>query len=276
MTLLDVINRTADFFQKKGLESPRLQIELLLAHVLKLPRMQLYLQFERELQESEAEQLRPLVKRRADREPLQYIIGQVTFDGLKLECAPGVLIPRPETELLVDLIKKDLQGKPAATLADVGTGSGAIALSLAKALPDWKVLAIEPQPEAAALFQKNLLASGLANVSYVNTSLLEGLEETVQVVVANLPYLTSEEVKNLQPELKFEPALALDGGPDGLELIRPLIAQLPDCVKQVYLELGISQSEEVICLLLLAGFPHATSHQDLLGHHRFVIASRSL
>jgi len=275
VTLLDIINRTADFFQKKGLESPRLQIELLLAHVLKLPRMQLYLQFERELQESEAEQLRPLVKRRADREPMQYILGQVSFDGLKLHCAPGVLIPRPETELLVDLIKKDLQGKPPATLADVGTGTGAIALSLAKALPDWKVLAIEPMAEAAVLFQKNLLNSGLTNVTYVNTSLLEGINETVEVVVANLPYLTSGEMQNLQPELKFEPTTALDGGPDGLDLIRPLIDQLPENVGQVYLELGIAQAAEVKQLLGAKGFKTISSHKDLLDHERFVIATRS-
>jgi release factor glutamine methyltransferase len=275
VTLLEIINRTADFFQKKGLESPRLQIELLLSHVLNLPRMQLYLQFERVLTESETETLRSLVKRRAEREPLQYILGQVQFCGHKLECAPGVLIPRPETELFVEIIKQDLKNQPPATLADIGTGTGAIAISLAHALPDWKVLGIEYQPDAAHFFQKNLTHSGLTNLHYLASDLLEAVEEPVHVVVANLPYLTTEEMQNLQPELHHEPTTALHGGTDGLDYIRLLIQQLRPEVRHVFLELGLAQSTEVTSLLLAHGYANTRTEKDLLGRDRFVLASRA-
>jgi release factor glutamine methyltransferase len=275
VTLLEVINRTTEFFQKRGLESPRLQIELLLAHVLQLPRMQLYLQFERELLEGEAERLRPLVKRRADREPLQYILGQVHFDGLKLKCAPGVLIPRPETELLVDLIKKDLSPLSPATLADIGTGSGAIALSLAKALPVWKILAVEPSEEALTIFQLNLHDhADSKKIVSIHGSLMESIQEPVQVVVANLPYLTTEEMKKLEPELAFEPSCALHGGSDGLELIRLLITGLPDTVQRIYLEIGIAQASAVRLLLQEKSFTTIVTHQDLAGFDRFVFGTR--
>lgn len=275
MTLLELINRTSDYFQKRGLESPKLQIELLLAHVLKISRMQLYLQFERVLLDSETEALRPLVKRRGDREPLQYIIGHVSFDALSLECSPAALIPRPETELLIDLIKKDLQGKPVATLADVGTGTGAIALSLAKYFPEWRVLAIDVSPPALELFQRNLLKhSGINNVTALTSNLLTSVSEPIHVVVANLPYLTTEEMQNLQAEVRFEPVTALDGGFDGLDLIRQLVQQLPSSVERIYLELGLAQAATVRQLLQDAGFNQITIHHDFLERERFVFASK--
>ncbi|NJK92911.1 MAG: peptide chain release factor N(5)-glutamine methyltransferase [Blastochloris sp.] len=263
------------FFQKKGLDSPRLQIELLLAHVLQLPRMQLYLQFERVLTEAELETLRPLVKRRAEREPLQYIVGKTSFMGLELLCAPGALIPRPETELFVDMIKKELAPLPPGTLADVGSGTGAIALSLAAALPSWTVWGIEPEPDAAALFQKNHERHPqLTNLQWASGPYLSGTPADLSVVVANLPYLTSAEMDNLQAELRFEPATALAGGADGLDLIRELIRQIPATVQRVYLELGLNQAPEVSALLQSAGFPQVSTQQDLLGRDRFVFASR--
>ena len=275
MTLLELINRTSDYFQKRGLESPKLQIELLLAHVLKISRMQLYLQFERVLLDSETEALRPLVKRRAEREPLQYITGLTSFDALSLECSPAALIPRPETELLIDLIKKDLQGKPTATLADVGTGTGAIALSLAKHFPEWRVLAIDISPPALELFERNRIRhSDISNVTAITSNLLSSVNEPIHVVVANLPYLTTEEMQNLQAEVRFEPSTALDGGRDGLDLIRQLIQNLPATVERIYLELGIAQAEAVSQLLHEAGFTQVTVQQDFLERDRFVFASK--
>src|SRR5882757_4957498 len=161
LTVLEIIKRTTEFFDKRGVESARLNAELLIGHALGLKRMQLYLQFERPLTETELEKIRPLVKRRGSREPLQYIMGETDFSGLKLKVDRRALIPRPETERLIELLTQHVATPPASIL-DLGTGSGAIALALAKTWPEAAVTAVDKSEEALALARENAEACGLA------------------------------------------------------------------------------------------------------------------
>lgn len=273
MKILELLERTTDYFAKQGVPSPRLQVELLLAHVLKLPRMQLYLQFERLLTPAELDALRPLVKRRAEHEPLQYLTGSTAFHGLTLACKPGTLIPRPETEVLVDLVQTALATHPPGHLLDIGTGTGAIAFALALALPDWSVSATDVSPDALALATENRLQSpALARVNLVHGPLFHGL--TPDAVVSNPPYLTDAEMANLPPEVQKEPTLALHGGPDGLDIVRNLISQLPDSVRFLALELGVNQTESVATLLTARGFTTLRREKDLADVERFILAQK--
>src|SRR4051812_33714099 len=162
LTVLEIIKRTTEFLEKRGVESARLNSELLIGHALGLKRMQLYLQFERPLAEPELEKIRPLVKRRGNREPLQYILGETEFSGVKLKVDRRALIPRPETEGLIELIEANVAAAPA-TILDLGTGSGAIALALAAKYPAAQVLGVDQSPEALALAGENNVQLGLAD-----------------------------------------------------------------------------------------------------------------
>src|SRR4051812_45378381 len=169
LTVLDVVKKTTTFFADKNIESPRLNAELLIGHALGLKRMQLYLQFERPLTEAELEKIRPLVKRRSNREPLQHIIGEVEFLSLKLKVDRRALIPRPETEHLIELLAKELPAPPASIL-DLGTGSGAIALALAAKYPAAAVTGVDLSPQALALAQENAALTGLdARVKFIES-----------------------------------------------------------------------------------------------------------
>jgi release factor glutamine methyltransferase len=273
LKLLELLDKTAAYFAKQGVASPRLQIESLLAHVLKLPRMQLYLQFERIVNPAELDALRPLVKRRAEGEPLQHILGETGFCGLTLACSPAALVPRPETEVLVDLAAATLAPLPPGHLVDVGTGTGAIALALARALPAWKISATDVSPDALALARRNAAAQeGGERVEFTEADLLGTIQP--DAVIANLPYLTDAEMDALPPEVRHDPALALRGGPDGLDLVRRLIATLPPSVHTVALELGVGQADTVAGLLDGAGFNTIRKASDLSERERFVIARK--
>src|SRR6478735_2093982 len=162
LTVLEIIKRTTEFLEKRGVESARLNSELLIGHALGLKRMQLYLQFERPLAETELEKIRPLVKRRGNREPLQYILGETEFAGVKLKVDRRALIPRPETELLVELVEKNLATAPASIL-DLGTGTGAIALALAAKYPSAQVMAMDQSADALALAAENTAMLGFTD-----------------------------------------------------------------------------------------------------------------
>jgi release factor glutamine methyltransferase len=160
LTVLEVVRKTADFFAAKGIESPRLNAELLAGHALGLARMQLYLQFERALSDAEAERIRSLVRRRAQREPLQYLIGRVEFSGLALKVDRRALIPRPETEYLVETVVGRRADSPPRSILDLGTGTGAIALALAGKWPEASVTATDSSLEALELARENAAAAG--------------------------------------------------------------------------------------------------------------------
>lgn len=281
MTILEVINKTTPYLQKQGIESSRLTIELLLAHVLKKKRLQLYMEFERELEVVTLDALREMVKRRVAGEPLQYITGEVEFSGLKLAVDRRVLIPRPETELLVEVVAKRLTGGTPVqqTIVDVGTGSGCIALALAKQLPGAQIAAVDASAEALEVAVANAKRCELEkNVRFVHGDLLSDLPDgfTCDAIVSNPPYIASGELAKLPKEVKdFEPVSALVAGEDGLEVIRRLVTMAKRFLSPVgcvALEIGAGQREAVENLFIGAGFTVAQVEKDLQGHERVIVA----
>jgi len=272
---LELINKTTPYLEKAGIASPRLTIELLLAHVLKKKRLQLYLEFERELDEATLEILRRLVKRRVAGEPLQYVTGETEFCGLKLAVDHRVLIPRPETELLVEVVA----ARKPATVVDVGTGSGCIALALAQRLPAAEITATDISPDALAVARVNATRYDFKNSTrFLLGDLLLTLPDsfTVDAIVSNPPYIASGELAQLPREVKdFEPAQALFAGIDGLEIIRRLVVDAKRFLSPtgfVALEIGAGQRPAVAELFECAGYTVAQVEKDLQGHERVIVA----
>lgn len=270
MTVLELIQESTKYLAGKGVESPRLQIELLLSHVLKLPRLQLYMQFDRPLEASTLDQLRPMVRARSQRVPLQHIMGTTSFCGLELECSAAALIPRQETELLIELCVQSLAGIDSPTIIDVGTGTGAIALALGARLPSAKITALDISPEALVLARRNHEKHPQPPIDFRPGNLLEGLTEKVDLVVANLPYLFSSDMAGLSPEVKHDPALALDGGSDGLDLIRQLIPQAARLTQHLALEIDPRQADPLQPLLAEHGFTEIVVQADLTQRPRYI------
>lgn len=276
MRILDVINKTTPYFERAGIESPRLTIELLLAHVLKKKRLELYLDFERELEEKTLEALREMVKRRVAGEPVQYITGEAEFCALKFAVDRRVLIPRPETELLVEAV---VERKPS-KIVDVGTGSGCIAAALARNLPGSEVTGIDASPEALEVAAGNVKRHGLEkNVRLLQGDLLEKLPDgfKVDAIVSNPPYIASGELAKLPREVKdFEPVSALVAGEDGLEVIRRLVTDAKRFLSTpagfVALEIGAGQRGDVEELFVGADYTVAQVLKDLQGHERVIVA----
>jgi len=278
-TLLEIIQRTTDFFAKRGIESPRLNAELLIGHALGLGRMQLYLQFERPLTEPELAKLRPLVKRRGDREPLQHVIGETDFAGLRLKVDRRALVPRPETEMLVTLLVERLNPPPARVL-DLGTGSGAIALGLAKAWPAAAVRAVDVSSEALALARENAAAAGLdGRVQFRESDWFAAVPagEEFELIVSNPPYLSEAEVAEAQPEVKdFDPRRALTPGTDALAALRLILREARGRLAPGGLlacETGVGQHAELQRLAAELGYVRAESILDLTKRERFFLAA---
>jgi release factor glutamine methyltransferase len=225
VNILDVIQRSADFLAKKGVASPRLQVELLLAHALGMPRMKLYLNFERTLTAAELATLRALVQRRGQREPLQYIIGTASFCGLEMALNPRVLIPRPETELLAERAWKFLQtcsGTPMAL--DLCTGSGCLAIALAQNAPASRIDAADVSGDALEIARRNARRNDVADrIRWRLGDFFAAVpsELCFDLIVSNPPYIPSARIDALEPEVRdHEPRGALDGGADGLDFYR--------------------------------------------------------
>ncbi|MBW8782236.1 MAG: peptide chain release factor N(5)-glutamine methyltransferase [Verrucomicrobia bacterium] len=279
-TLLEILQKTADFLGKKGVESARLNAELLIGHALGLKRMQLYLQFERVLTEAELERIRPLVKRRGLREPLQYILGETEWFGLRLKVDRRALIPRPETELLMELVASFLPAAPAAIL-DLGTGTGAIALALATRYPGAKVTAVDASDDALALALENAQALALTDrVTLVRSDWFSAVPADFRcdLMVSNPPYLSSLETAAAEPEVRIhEPVAALTADESGTSDLRKIIAAAPAFLNAgglLALETGIDQHAVLRRLLEEAGFARIESRQDLTGRDRFMFAWR--
>lgn len=264
MTVLEAIRKSADFLGKKNVGSPRLQTELLLAHLLKMPRMKLYLNFERVLTATETDSLRELIKRRAAREPLQHIVGSTSFCGYEITVNRHILVPRLETELLAELgwqflvaATKQSEGGSAfndQTLAalDFGTGSGCIAISLAAKCPDAKIVATDISADAIALAKENAVRNKVAErIEFLQGDGFAALAGGMQfdLIISNPPYIPSAEIETLEPEVRdFDPPLALDGGMDGLEFYRLIASQAKTFVKpagKIMVEFGDGQAEAV-------------------------------
>ena len=278
-TVLEIIKKTTDFLAGRGIESARLNAELLVGHALELKRMQLYLQFERVLAEPELEKIRPLVRRRGLHEPVQYILGAMDFHGLRLKVDRRALIPRPETELLVELVTREFAAPPTRVL-DLGTGSGAIALALAKHYPAATVMAVDLSEEALTLARENAQSTGLnERVTFLHSNWFAQLpaDARFELIVANPPYLSAAETALTAPEVReFEPRAALTAaGEDGLADLQSIMAGAPRHLAPggaLALETGIAQHGALRSHASAAGFARVESRPDLTGRDRFVLA----
>jgi release factor glutamine methyltransferase len=284
MTVLEVIQRSAEFLARKGVDSPRLQVELLLASVLKIPRLRLYLDFERKLTEAELEETRQLLKRRANREPLQHILGSTSFCGLEIAVNSSVLVPRPETETLAErawqwLGQRVTASENSLAALDFGTGSGCIALALAHHLPQLSVTALDLSAESLALAQKN--ADRLGLVGRITFLQGEGFQPLAagtafDLIVSNPPYIPTAEIDQLEPEVRdYDPRLALDGGPDGLRILRVLACEGGQHLRPggaLMTEFGDGQAPAVPALFEEHGWTVDEIVNDLAGRERILIA----
>jgi len=271
-TLMEFLRWTADFFKQHGVPQARLDAEVLLAHVLGCSRMDLYLAFDKPLGEADRARYRELVRRRAkERVPVAYLTGQREFWSLPFRVTPDALIPRPETETLVR-VAADL--KPARAL-EIGVGSGCIAAALARELPSVEIVACDVSLAALALARENLAALGvLERVTLIEASQLGAVAGGFDLVLSNPPYVASGELAGLAPELHHEPRVALDGGPDGLDVIRQLCAEAPARLARpgaIAFEVGAGQAPAVAELLRATGAAEVESFLDLAGIARVVL-----
>lgn len=249
-----------------GCDTPRLDAELLLSYVLGVGREQLVIDAFAELDASSAERFGPVLARRQAREPVAYIVGRKAFRRISLSVDRRVLIPRPETELLVEIA---LSLDPGARVADVGTGSGAVALALKEERPDLSVVGVDLSPGALAVARSNAADLGL-DVEFVQADLLEGVPGPFDAVLSNLPYVAVGSA--LPPEIElYEPGLALFGGPDGMDPVRRLLPMVAG-VRLLALEVGLA--EAVASLVAAAGFSSVEILDDLAGHERVVVGRR--
>lgn len=276
MTVLEVLQSTTDYFKKRGIESPRLNAELLLAHVLGQKRIELYLEFERILAEAELVPLREMVKRRGQGEPLQHLLGTVEFCGHTFRCDKRALVPRPETEEMVGWISTFKFPISNFRAVDVGTGSGVIALSLALKFPEAEIFGVDISREALDLAAENAERLGLKNrVHLVQGSLLESFTERFDLIVANLPYVATTDRLTLSREVLHDPDVALFGGESGEELIRELIEQATARVTPggtIALEIGAGQAEALRTLFQQKNYHDIEAKKDYSGIPRFLVA----
>jgi len=275
MTLLEVLQRSTDYLKKHDVDSSRLNAEHLMAHVLKRTRMELYLEFERTLSEEELAPLRELLKRRGEGEPLQHLLGTVEFCGQTFLCDKRAMVPRPETEELVELLKSQIPNHKSQIL-DVGTGSGVIALSVAKHFPEAEIVATDISDDALELARENAERLGLSGrVRFLKANLLNDVEGTFDVIVANLPYISTQDRQSLGPEVLHDPEVALFAGQRGDELVRELIEQAPARLKPgglLALEVGLGQAASLSDLLREKNYHDIEAKSDYSGVSRFLFA----
>ena len=275
-TILSILNKTADFLQKHGVPSAKLDSQLLLAHGLGLKRMDLFLNFDRPLSEIELAKLRPMVSRRAKREPLQHILGSASFRGHEIKCDKRALIPRQETELILDILKNSQLSTLNSQLivADIGTGTGALAIAAALEL-NANAYACDISKDALELAKENVALHKLENkITLVHSDLLSALPSDIKfdAIFANLPYIPLSDAAVLQPEvINGDPHIALFGGTDGLELIRKLLNTCANYLKPsapVILEIASGQ-EKILQTEKFANLKFAQAHEDYNRQMRF-------
>jgi release factor glutamine methyltransferase len=275
MTVLQVLQSTTAYFEKRAIESPRLNAEHLVAHSLGKKRIELYLEFERTLVEPELAPLRELVRRRGQGEPLQHLLGSVEFANQLFTSDKRALIPRPETEQLVEYLC-DFCWPERPRMLDVGTGSGVIALALAARFPEAELQALDVSSDALALARENAERLGVVSrINFFQGHLLEEVQGAFDLIVANLPYVGLPEAARLSPEVQHDPPIALYGGPAGDELIRELIATAPPHLQpggMLALEIGLHQEPALSALLGEKNYHDIASKKDYAGIARFLFA----
>ena len=273
-SLLETLKKAAEFLARKGLEKPRLEAEHLFAAGLGLKRLDLYLQFERLLNDEEVKRLRDLTVRRGNREPLQHIVGKVEFRDLVLRSDRRALIPRPETEELIDLALALFPADQAVRVLDLGTGSGAIALALAAERPAWRVDALDRSPDALALARENAAQCGLSErVHFAESDWFAAVTDAYDLIVANPPYLTAAEVAEAEPEVRdFDPQSALIAPEEGLADLRRILTDAPKFLRAsgwVLCETGIEQHPALAELSARVGYAESAGLPDMSGRPRF-------
>ena len=274
---------TADFLKRRGFESPRLDAEVMLAHVLDWPRVQLYTHFPDEVADSPRGRFRELVRRRAEGSPVAYLVGRKEFYSLTFEVTPAVLIPRPDSEFVVAEFLQATEGAESIRAVDVGTGSGCLAIASAARRPGARFVAIEISPEALAVARRNAERLGVIDrIDFREGNLLAPVadEGPFDAVVSNPPYIPTSEIPRLEPGVRdFEPHLALDGGPDGLDIVRRLIDQSIPLLKpggHLILEIGTAQEAPVRAIISdRTEFRLAPTVRDLAQHPRVIHATRN-
>jgi release factor glutamine methyltransferase len=278
VTVLQVLQNTADFFARKGIESPRLNIEHLLADALGKRRIDLYLEFDRTLSEKELAPLREKVRRRVEGEPLQYLLGSWDFFGRAFRTDQRALIPRPETEILVEIGLKVIRAQPSSRnrFLDIGTGSGVLAITFALECLNLQVAGSDVSPLALNLARENAERQGLDHrIEWIESDLLSSVTGPFDFLVANLPYIPTAKLPKLAPEVQRDPQLALDGGSDGLAVIRRLVQDVPRVLMDgafVILEVGFDQADRVVDLMTAQKFRDISVENDYQGVRRFVTA----
>ena len=278
-TLLETLQSGSMYLEKRGVEDARLNMEHLTARVLGCSRIDLYLSYDRPLEEKELSPLREYIKRRGSREPLQYILGDVEFMGKKFFCDRRALIPRPETEELIGVLAARYESieKPK-HICDVGCGSGVIGISLAYLWNDSLINMIDLSEDALQLSRENIKLSGISldRFNVLKSNLLSDTQENFDLIVSNLPYIESKDIELLDEELKHEPKTALDGGSNGITLIKELISQSKSLLLEggmIALEIGDGQAETVSDVLLEEGYKKIESLKDISQIYRFVVAT---
>jgi release factor glutamine methyltransferase len=279
-TVRKILTWTTQHFEKRGVDAPRLTTEVLLAHALKTSRVRLYVDLDRPLEKTELATFRALIERRMAGEPTQYLTGVREFYNRPFKVDPRVLIPRPETELLVEAALHKLPKDGPGMALDVCTGSGCIAISLAAERPQATVVATDLSEDACALARENAQALGVAE----RLKVLQGnlyaplpLDARFDVVASNPPYIATAEIPTLSAEVRREPHMALDGGPDGLVLIRKVIEGARRVLKPgglLAMEIGETQGDAVRALLQAAGFDDARVEKDLERRDRLAFGTQ--
>jgi len=277
MTVLEILQSTTAYFQKRAIESPRLNAEHLLAFVLKRKRIELYLEFERLLTEVELAPLRELVRRRGHGEPLQHLLGTVEFAGQTFVCDKRALVPRPETEQFVELLQAKIEsasGGRKSKILDVGTGSGVIALSLAAKFPEAEITATEISDDALALARENAERLGLTSrLTFLGGNLLTYVTDVYDLIVANLPYVAVVDRAALSREVLHDPEVALFGGERGDELVRKLVETAPAHLTPgglLALELGAGHADDLAALMAEKNYHDIKTERDYAGVIRFL------
>jgi release factor glutamine methyltransferase len=277
-TIKGVLQWTAEYFKQKGIPTGRLDAEILLAHCLGIDRLRLYLNMDRPLSPQERTLFRGLVRRRGGREPVALITGKKEFWSILFRTVPGVLIPRPDTEILVEAVLEEVRGNSSPAILEIGTGSGAVSVAVAKEKPAAKILATDIDPVAASTARLNGKdAMVVKSLEFLAADLFSALREGphFDVICSNPPYIVSDAIDSLQPEIrKFEPLTALDGGADGLDVIRRLAGEAQRYLKHggaLILEIGDSQADAVSEVLASHGnLRDIHTLRDLSGKIRVV------
>lgn len=276
-TLLETLRKAEDFLGRKGLSKPKAEVEHLFAGVLGLKRLDLYLQFERLLTDAEVARLRDATVRRAAREPLQHILGTVQFRDLTLKSDKRALIPRPETEELVDLALGLFPAERPVRVLDLGTGSGAIALAIASERPAWNVDALDASDDALGLARENAALTGLSGrVNFAKSDWFGAVTDRYDLIVSNPPYLSEAEVASAEPEVRlFDPAAALAAPEEGLADLRRILESAPRFLNPdgwVVLETGVDHQVALAEITARVGLVEGQGKPDLSGRPRFWLA----